>query len=1507
MSSDSNFFAQLNLNAEGLEKVKTAVNAGNYATAKAELLTYYQSRFASYAPIPADGKDANRVFFAMEDTWSMSENRVGETVINGTGFQFYSFGKTTNTSGCYVLDILDRPDYAIQICTREHDNEAYRPVLRCYDASGALLSQVVASADAMIHKGKPDTTYGTDNVLYVKSGMTQNSDGSYLPYNINSRRVYMRFSVPSGTKHTELVIYARLHGSAATSSDRLPLYQFDSFNKSWTEGNLTWNYLVKLKAMGHYSWKDIPGAFDWKQPEGVGDYDWLDSNARFYELVALAQTATATADAAQRKAYLTKLKEILLDFIADTNVRSGFPANRDRETSSRMMNFPYIYKVLLGENMLTANENKTVLAYVYDELTFMDNGATIFDNANGNHGASAYTNHSAFHLAGFYAAISYWPEFKSNANWRKRYESRVDFVLTTLINDDGSYNEVSFGYPRGVLTANSHLLYSMQERKDTTATGKKFARASILLARYLMDCSYPNGKNPYWGQGSTSSAIRGYIKTFLSYLGKDYDNDPNVKALRHFVSHTEGTAPETVAQYSPVKIVTDRTGWSSEDSMLFMNAKCAGYHGHRDALAILYYYDGRSLLTDTGTTSASSSHPHYHFQHSSTRSHNTIEIDGKAQTWQKLPSAGANMGEISIAGNDSYSSISSWTKANTDNLSTKDASGATVTHSTDFTHYRHVSYMKELGEILFVSDKVVPGDSASHSYTQNWHSAPYSNPTVAADSYDTGRTNFTSGANLLIAQVNGSATTGSLQNGYDSTASAGTTKYFQYKKSGSGTVTYQTILYPMAEGSTVTVQPTKITMSGTADATALASRISVNDSSRPSVKTLYHYHAFESAPATRSFDSFTTNAGTVTLAQDGNGKLRFAALAKGASLSSGNTLILKSAVTVSDLAATLENGRLFVESSDLSAKYVTIQVNFSGQTVKEVYYNGSKVSYLQSSDGTVTLRGQYPLISFEEESLLSDIGQWTPHSCTASIDSGVMTGNLDGSDPYVKSGNAFAYPLQKGDIVEIRVKYHITSGTYSGLQFFWLTEDAPQYNGSNRLLHSATSYPDNTYTVLRLKLPDSSVGDVMTGLRVDPVGTGSSNYPTGSYTIDYIYVGPVEKAPSAHTEGLFFDFTNDTEGELRYSASVYGGRNYDTGNWYGNTARNSVAYFDGNALWYSVAEGETSTYIQTSHNGSLTALPLSYIPKAEDWVQIRLLLENMEAVPGKTPAMSISYLKNDLSAEVAPSDCTTIEGLQKGLSGQYVTLSAPLTESFTTASVINALRLSFSNIRNLNGKIGKIYVDYIAIAPREALPEKPLITYTLSFRDSDGSLLQSLTVEEGTAAVYTGKIPTKTYDENAHYSFAGWIDSKGNPVDLSKITEDLTLFPYFRSANHTLTLITKEEATCTQSGKETSACTCGYTVTTTLPPLTHSYTTKLTAPTCTTQGYTTHTCSRCSHTYKDNYVNAKGHTEVTDKAVPATCTTPGKTEGKHCSVCNAVLVKQETGAALGHSYTTKVT
>ena len=152
--------------------------------------------------------------------------------------------------------------------------------------------------------------------------------------------------------------------------------------------------------------------------------------------------------------------------------------------------------------------------------------------------------------------------------------------------------------------------------------------------------------------------------------------------------------------------------------------------------------------------------------------------------------------------------------------------------------------------------------------------------------------------------------------------------------------------------------------------------------------------------------------------------------------------------------------------------------------------------------------------------------------------------------------------------------------------------------------------------------------------------------------------------------------------------------------------------------------------------------------------------------------------------------------------------------------------------------------------------------------------------------------------------------------------------------------VVTKQPTCTSEGTKTKTCTkCNATVTETIPKTSHKYADTVVAPTCTADGYTLHKCSVCGTSYKDNttkatghsYGNsvvtkqptctsegtaiktctkcnatvteklpAKGHTAVTDKGYPATCTTAGKTDGSHCSVCNTVIKVQTVINATGH-------
>ena len=159
--------------------------------------------------------------------------------------------------------------------------------------------------------------------------------------------------------------------------------------------------------------------------------------------------------------------------------------------------------------------------------------------------------------------------------------------------------------------------------------------------------------------------------------------------------------------------------------------------------------------------------------------------------------------------------------------------------------------------------------------------------------------------------------------------------------------------------------------------------------------------------------------------------------------------------------------------------------------------------------------------------------------------------------------------------------------------------------------------------------------------------------------------------------------------------------------------------------------------------------------------------------------------------------------------------------------------------------------------------------------------------------------------------------------------------------------VVTKQPTCTSEGTKTKTCTkCNATVTETIPKTSHKYANTVVAPTCTTDGYTLHKCSVCGTSYKNNttkatghsYGNsvvtkqptctsegtaiktctkcnatvteklpAKGHTAVIDKGYPATCTTAGKTDGSHCSVCNTVIKAQTVINATGHKSSAWIT
>ena len=494
-------------------------------------------------------------------------------------------------------------------------------------------------------------------------------------------------------------------------------------------------------------------------------------------------------------------------------------------------------------------------------------------------------------------------------------------------------------------------------------------------------------------------------------------------------------------------------------------------------------------------------------------------------------------------------------------------------------------------------------------------------------------------------------------------------------------------------------------------------------------------------------------------------------------------------------------------------------------------------------------------------------------SGTSGVDTsngGVLYSTSNGGDHYFHhpvGATSVGHTVKSGDIIEVRyrtVKVPAANLNTTGTFELWYTTPSTDSNLANgTVLKASVKRLENTWQIAQFT---PTVGHTISRLLFDVIEE-NKGYSGTKVEIDYVYVGPAANKPSAQaSNSLLFHFDNKFTDELRYASSVYGDRNYDTGFWAGNSALIGSVSYGNSAMTIPFASGATNGYVQTTEgNKSLTSLPLNYKPAANDMVQIKLKLTDLQAVAGKTPAIKLYYIKNNVTTGVAGSDYTEIQKLSAAhFNGQEFTVTAKLGDNFTSASAINAIRVTLENVTSVSGKNGIATIDYVAIGQLSSLPS-PTVPCTVTFKDESGNILETQSVTVGASVTFGGATPKKDHDNNQHYIFAGWTTADGAAADLNKISGDSVFYASFEAEAHSFKETVISESNCTETGLKR------------------------------------YTCTTCGYSYDSDPIPALGHTVVTDKGYAATCTTPGMSDGSHCSVCNTVIVAQSVIPAKGHT------
>ena len=677
---------------------------------------------------------------------------------------------------------------------------------------------------------------------------------------------------------------------------------------------------------------------------------------------------------------------------------------------------------------------------------------------------------------------------------------------------------------------------------------------------------------------------------------------------------------------------------------------------------------------------------------------------------------------LDTVGNKSMSYMSGWTE---------------ITEG--FRHERDLSYFKALKGLIVVTDKVQYGTGSSstqYSYVQNWHSASGSNATVASDSYDTGKTAFSSGTNLIIAQASSNSITATVSG-----------NNFKYTQKAAGVVTYQTVLYPAQAGATVSVQPNKLSLN-VGDSVARAVQVAVSDTANPDLKNLYYYQSLESTPSSRAFGSYTVNGSNGAVALNGSSKRIFASITNGSELkvTSSSLPVLKTSAKVTDLAASLQGTTLVLESSDENIATRSIRVNLDGATVSKVTLNGEAQPFYTDAQGTVYVGQQ--IIHFYGDAM-GTLSKWAVNHATLTADTAnsVVNGVTTGGDPYMYyNGGDMSYDIRSGDIVEIRLKTTLGTSTAPTTQIFYETTDGSGF-GANGAVNGTRpgGYKDGEFTVVRFALPSKSVGKTIKKLRIDPF----PGYEGKSFSLDYVYIGSPDKAPSTYESYLLFDFTADAEAERRYTASSYGDRNFDSST-YSTSALSTVGvwYLNGNqSSGIEVSGGAmavTQKAISDNWGYLSTADSLRYYTNSGDIVQIRLKVLNMEVVPGSS--FKLQFYASNSTADLYNTTPVTIPCPGAVVDEQYYVLQAPLNSAMTGADYLTCARVQWTNLCAMGGKSGKIVLDYIYVGPASKAPGSKS-TYQIKYNDGF-NLFTAFDTDRGSSIVNGG-------DNTSTYSISG--------------------------------------------------------------------------------------------------------------------------------------------------------
>jgi len=359
------------------------------------------------------------------------------------------------------------------------------------------------------------------------------------------------------------------------------------------------------------------------------------------------------------------------------------------------------------------------------------------------------------------------------------------------------------------------------------------------------------------------------------------------------------------------------------------------------------------------------------------------------------------------------------------------------------------------------------------------------------------------------------------------------------------------------------------------------------------------------------------------------------------------------------------------------------------------------------------------------------------------------------------------YQPKANDYLYFRIKFNsavstATSGDCYFSIYFYDTSGAT-ISGTNHSKAINVATASEGYRSLYIPLSNSAyinteaIGGFRLGLQyVEPATDETGAYTTGSFELDYVFIGTKEDFEKVNPQNLYIGFENSATAQARYRENLaFDAINRDvSGQWAANSTYSTQPVFDTHEGTLSFSdtssvynsEGKlvrTGTYVQLS-TGITSGFNLKYDPSEAEIIQIRFKLENYAKT--SNPSIYAMYFlhsgkkvytgtTNEAFAHCGSAAAFDLDQAKEG----YVVATIKVNANFKKALLTNgtetfdkenitALRIGFNNIKSPStAQLGKVIIDYVYVGTEANAPVQTTYGYDTSYNDdvrhSNGSTL----------------------------------------------------------------------------------------------------------------------------------------------------------------------------------------